>query len=68
MLAPARSRCRFEGWVGIEGQATWVGPGEWGNGEGLASDELGVHPGVDALVGYEAFVGAAFHDAAVVEH
>ena len=46
------------------------GSGNWGqvSKSGLASDELGVHAGVDASLGYEAFVGAAFYDATVVEH
>jgi hypothetical protein len=34
---------------------------------GLAADEFGVHAGVDAVLGEEAVVGAAFDDAAVVE-
>jgi len=44
--------------------------GNWGqvSKSGLASDELGVHAGVDASFSDEAFVGAAFDDAAVVEH
>ena len=46
------------------------GGGNWGqvSKSGLASDELGVHASVDASLGYEAFVSAAFYDAAVVEH
>jgi len=46
------------------------GGGNWGqvSKSGLASDELGVHAGVDASFSDEAFVGAAFDDAAVVEH
>ena len=46
------------------------GSGNWGqvSKSGLAADELGVHAGVNASLGDEAFVAAAFDDAAVVEH
>ena len=75
MLAPARSRCRFgrrlfrssELGAGFLGFWVWKGI-LCGSLIGLASDELGVHAGVDASLGYEAFVSAAFYDAAVVEH
>ena len=46
------------------------GSGNWGqvSKSGLAADELGVHAGVNASLGDEAFVSAAFDDATVVEH
>ena len=45
------------------------GSGNWGqvSRSGLAADELGVHAGVNASLGDEAFVAAAFDDATVVE-
>ena len=46
------------------------GSGNWGqvSKSGLAANELGVHAGVNASLGDEAFVSAAFDDATVVEH
>jgi len=75
MLAPDRSRCRFgrrlfrssELEAGFLGFWVWKGI-RCGSLIGLAADELGVHAGVNASLGDEAFVSAAFDDAAVVEH
>ena len=58
--------------VGIGGAGFlgfWVWKGiRCGSLIGLAADELGVHAGVNASLGDEAFVSAAFDDATVVEH